>query len=331
MNRIGWGMSILAAALALVSQVEPASAARRTYVAPSPRGDDRNLCTRQDPCESLAHALTQTDHDGELIVLEPGGYGPVTIDKSVTIDGGGYHGEILSTQSWAIKIEAGINDKITLRNLFLDGGVASQSGGSGIVLTRAGSLRIENCTITNFGVWGIQFTPAADNPLATLFIDNTVVAGNGKSSGGGGINIAPQQFPQVRAVLNRVRAENNHAGITVDGNNGTQIFNTTVFINVTVQASAANGNATNGFTFTTAANRAPIAAVLDGVTAASNLGAGVEAHGPLGVLVGNSTIILNKGGGLSSTGGGAFGSYKNNQIDANSPTNGTPVPQAFLN
>src|SRR5262245_56267337 len=122
MNRIGWAMSILAAALALVSQVAPAAAARRTYVAPSPTGDDRNPRTRQDPGESLAHALTQTDHDGEVTILEPGGFGPVTIDKSVTIDGGGYHGEILSTGTWAIKIEAGKTDKITLRNLFLDGG-----------------------------------------------------------------------------------------------------------------------------------------------------------------------------------------------------------------
>src|SRR5713101_2835993 len=97
-----------------------------------------------------------------------------------------------------------------------------------------------------------------------------------------------------------------------------------------VLKSAVVGNGT-GFTVTSAAGKAVVGAVLDGITAAGNGGAGVQANGANAhVALGNSTVVLNQGGGVSMTAGGLIGSYKNNNIAANTPSDGTPLPPANI-
>lgn len=69
--------------------------ATRTWV--SGIGDDVNPCSRTAPCKTLAGAISKTAIGGEINILDPGGYGAVTITKSITIDGGGIIGSILSS------------------------------------------------------------------------------------------------------------------------------------------------------------------------------------------------------------------------------------------
>ena len=65
----------------------PASAqATRTWI--SGVGDDANPCSRTAPCKTFAGAISKTAEGGEINALDPGGYGAVTITKSITIDGG---------------------------------------------------------------------------------------------------------------------------------------------------------------------------------------------------------------------------------------------------
>src|SRR5438876_9156935 len=59
-------------------------AAQRTFVSAA-IGSDANPCTRALPCRSFAAALPFTDTDGEVIVVDSGGYGPVTITQSVSL------------------------------------------------------------------------------------------------------------------------------------------------------------------------------------------------------------------------------------------------------
>src|SRR5271165_2290380 len=62
----------------------PASAqATRTWV--SGVGDDANPCSRTAPCKTFAGAISKTATFGEINVLDPGGFGAVTITKSITI------------------------------------------------------------------------------------------------------------------------------------------------------------------------------------------------------------------------------------------------------
>jgi hypothetical protein len=61
--------------------------ATRTWV--SGVGDDANPCSRTAPCKTFAGAISKTAAGGEIDALDPAGYGAVTINKGITIDGGG--------------------------------------------------------------------------------------------------------------------------------------------------------------------------------------------------------------------------------------------------
>src|SRR5258705_12768548 len=100
--------------------------ATRTWV--SGVGDDVNPCSRTAPCKTYAGAISKTAAGGEITTLDPGGFGAVTITKSMTIDGtkGQGHGSILASN-----VNGGvINDSasatpntaiVTLRNLSING------------------------------------------------------------------------------------------------------------------------------------------------------------------------------------------------------------------
>ena len=71
------------AMLIIATSIDVSVAAQRTFV--STNGDDAAACSVSAPCRSFGAALTQTDSGGEIIVVDSGGYGPVTVDKSVAI------------------------------------------------------------------------------------------------------------------------------------------------------------------------------------------------------------------------------------------------------
>ena len=64
--------------------------ATRTWV--SGVGDDANPCSRTAPCKTFAGAISKTAAGGEINVLDPGGFGAVTITKSITISSRGLRG-----------------------------------------------------------------------------------------------------------------------------------------------------------------------------------------------------------------------------------------------
>src|SRR5438874_13361457 len=59
--------------------------ATRTWV--SGVGDDVNPCSRTAPCKTFAGAISKTAAGGEIDALDPGGFGAVTITKSITLEG----------------------------------------------------------------------------------------------------------------------------------------------------------------------------------------------------------------------------------------------------
>jgi hypothetical protein len=88
MHRILLSVTFAATLLVLVLQAVPARAqATRTWV--SGVGDDANPCSRTAPCKTFAGAISKTAPNGEINCLDPGGFGAVTITKSITIDCGG--------------------------------------------------------------------------------------------------------------------------------------------------------------------------------------------------------------------------------------------------
>src|SRR5690349_23307497 len=102
----------LGVAFAAVSDAQ----ATRTWV--SGVGDDANPCSRTAPCKTFAGAISKTAPAGEINCLDPGGFGAVTITKSITIDCHdiGTAGVLVSGVN-GIVISAASTDQITLRNL----------------------------------------------------------------------------------------------------------------------------------------------------------------------------------------------------------------------
>lgn len=139
--------------------------ATRTWV--SGVGDDVNPCSRTAPCKTFAGAISKTAAGGEISTLDPGGFGAVTITKSITISGDGTLSSILSASTNGIIINAAATDKIILRNLSIEG---AKTGLTGIRFLAGKDLLVENCTINNFTLNGINVEMASGN--ATVSVNN---------------------------------------------------------------------------------------------------------------------------------------------------------------
>src|SRR5438105_772821 len=112
----------LVPALALIALALPASAsaqASRTWV--SGVGDDANPCSRTAPCKTFPGAISKTAAGGEINCLDPGGFGGVTITKSITIKCHYTEGGVLVSGTNAIVVNAAATDKVVLRGLDING------------------------------------------------------------------------------------------------------------------------------------------------------------------------------------------------------------------
>jgi Right handed beta helix region len=292
---------VIAAGLAFGAALPstPASATFvRTFV--SGTGSDSNPCTRTQPCLTFAFAITQTTAGGEIDVLDPGGYGPLVIDKAISIvnDGVGTVGVRALSGGTAITINAGAADAVSLRGLTIEG---AGIGLNGIRFNSGQSLTIENSAIRHFTSDGIQFSPNASSKLA---VSSTLVADNGDA-----IIVSPTGAGAVTAVFNRVETNNNAGtGITVDGE-----FSTGT-VKATVSDSVAAGNSSAGFVAFSSPGHAPPTLMLFHSVAANN-DFGLSASGGATVRVAQSMLTGNRIG--WSAPGGFVQSYADNYIDGN--------------
>src|SRR6267378_6234494 len=109
MNKFRFVIHVLAIAMFMFALASLAQAqATRTWV--SGVGDDVNPCSRTAPCKTFAGAISKTAACGEIDALDPGGFGAVTITKSITIDGTGTFASILASGQNGIIINAGTGD-----------------------------------------------------------------------------------------------------------------------------------------------------------------------------------------------------------------------------
>jgi hypothetical protein len=153
--------------------------ATRTWV--SGVGDDFNPCSRTAPCKTFAGAISRTAKDGEISVLDPGGYGTVTITKSIYINGthGAGYGSILASLTTGVNInitDAGdVRKAVRLRALDING---ASTGVNGINIVAANDVWIEDSVIDGFtgdGIsngMGIRVNVAA---TCNLFVSDTMI------------------------------------------------------------------------------------------------------------------------------------------------------------
>jgi hypothetical protein len=304
--------------------------ATRTWV--SGVGDDVNPCSRSAPCKTFAGAISKTAAGGEIDALDPGSFGTVTINKSLTIAGSGYIAGVLASATNGITINDGGAGTIvvTLRNLDIEGlGFSTSAPGvRGIQFVSGAALQVENCVIRNFrdttNGAGLAFTPSK---AANLQIQNTIISGNGSTSGStanGGIIIAPTGAGAVMASIDNVVLENNSLGIRADGTNATS-GNVIVSVSDSVVADSLFGGLT-AFTPSGGSANGSHMTLLVADTATTGNGTGLNSNGPgstmrfsLGsMLSGNTTGVSIKNGGVITSDG-------TNQINDNT-TPGSTLP-----
>lgn len=176
--------------------------ATRTWV--SGVGDDANPCSRTAPCKTFAGAISKTAAGGEISVLDPGGFGAVTITKSITINGYGQIAGILAAGTNGIIVNAAATDKVILKNISIVGG---GTGLDGIRFLAGNQLTVENVQITNFTGDGIE---AALTSGGRLFVKDTHIT----ACGGSGIKISTAAGVAT-ASLDNVKVENMANGVEV--------------------------------------------------------------------------------------------------------------------
>jgi hypothetical protein len=164
-------------ALALIALAIPSSAfgqATRTWV--SGVGDDANPCSRTAPCKTFAGAISKTAIGGEIDCLDPGGFGGVTIGKSLTIKCQFTEGGVLVSGTNAIVINAASTDKITLRGLDINGLAPANASLTGVKVLGAGSVHIVDAEIYGFKA-GVAVVPTSGSPR--VVVANSHIHNNG--------------------------------------------------------------------------------------------------------------------------------------------------------
>jgi len=313
MNKFRFTIKVLAIATFMVAFASIAQAqASRTWV--SGVGDDANPCSRTAPCKTWAGAISKTAACGEIDALDPGGFGAVTITKSITLDGTGTFASILASLVNGIIINAASTDVVTIRGLSINGFC---NGINGINILQAKTVNVEDCVIFRFNT-GNGITVNETNDLAlnvrnTVIRDNTLDAINTTTSGGAN---------RVRVTLDNVRLSGNANG-----------FHARSGTSATARNCVFSNNGTNGvFADAVSANSA---AVFIWSSQISNNGTGVRAGnggnaGTSGVEIAQNQINLNVGNGVLISTGGAVITFTNNSITGNGTdgcagcTNGGP-------
>jgi hypothetical protein len=317
-------MTSLEAVTAMFSSSGGGGPSSQTFVSAT-LGSDSNPCTRMSPCLTFAAALAQTTAGGEIAVLDPGDFGPVTITKSLSIYGdasgvAGVGGTIPSPGTSGIVVSAGSSDVIILHGLVFDG--VNASGTSGVVFTSGARLNISQCVFQGFTTSGMTLSPGTGSATTTLLaVQDTTILNNAT-----GILVRPTGGIAANVRLRRLRIDGNTGeGLRVDGTGGSGA------INAVLDDSTANFNAGNGIDAVSGPGNATVDIMR--VVAAANGSAGIQSNqasgGTASVTVGSSVLRTNAIG-IQATGGAGLLSYGNNHVTGNA-SNGSFTGTAGLN
>ena len=254
-------------ALATAAQAQ----ATRTWV--SGVGDDLNPCSRTAPCKTFAGAISKTAKDGEISVLDPGGYGAVTITKSIYINGthGAGYGSIINALVNGIIINiTDVNDvrkAVRLRSLDING--------------------------VSTGINGVSIL-AANN----VWVEDSVIDGNTGDGTSSGMGIRMQTSTSCNLLVTDSYIHKNVKGIRVASTGGfavADIKNTNVENNTTGVEAAT----TNAFV------------IVDGCRVSNNSSSGVFASASGSNLTVSNTTLMHNGTGINAAAGSAVKALSN--------------------
>lgn len=277
-------------------------AAQRTFVSVS-GADASPSCSIANPCRSFDKAITVTDPDGEIVVLDSGGYGRLTIDRSVSITAppGIYAGISVFSGHNGIDVNTpGV--KVALRGLSING----QGGANGIAFSNGAELHIDGCVISNLTADGLAAT------AGRVFVHDTLI----RSNGGNGISVLGAAIHVERSrlqanalygiyaastarvdVRDSLVADNNSIGILVIAGSLTR---------VDVESTTISGNRQNGvWMLASTGNKAEVTITRSVVARNGEAGVydGIGANDNTHLTISDTTVTGNYGDGIFAIGG----------------------------
>jgi len=283
-------LAVLLGALAVPAGA--AAQATRTWV--SGTGDDVNPCSRTAPCKTFAGAITKTAPGGEIDAQDPGGFGTVTITKSITISGVGTQASILSSGTNGVVINAGASDHVRLIDLSISG---AGTGLNGVRVLAAGTVALQGVHIYDHTQNGVDVESTASSPQTRVQIEDSTIDGNGLS----GVLAVPQVAAGERVSIIGSHIDSNGCGIAAGA---------------LCTASASNGNPTLVESFDTSFE--------DNGTGVggSQPGAAIRSISSTAANIAGGDTVLNNTIGLSRVASGQILSFGDNDIFGNG-TDGT--------
>src|SRR5919197_4011327 len=285
---------------------DPAHAqATRTWV--SGVGDDVNPCSRTAPWKTFAGAISKTFINGEINCLDPGGFGTVTITKSITIDCHEIFASILASGTTGININVAAgnaNDPlrtVRLRNININGAgangaVGTRTGLVGVNIISALHVFLDDMLITEFTQQAVKDNR---NGSGNLYVRNSII----RDGGGTGIAVFPSAGT-VDAVIDNTHMLRTTFGVSAGLNSRVMVNNSVMMGNSTQGAHADNGG-------NLTIDRSVISGNVTGI--------GVDAGGT--VRLSNTDITFN-GTGITGT----TLSYGNNRLLGNTAPGTAPTP-----
>ena len=312
-------LSVLPALLCAVGMVQfpmPAGAqTTRTWV--SGVGSDSNPCSRTAPCATWAGAYANTLAGGEIDALDPGGFGTLTISKSITLDGGGGQvASVLVSGANGINVAAGATDVVIIRNVRFqgtlgNGGNPSGAGINGISFTSGAKLILDHVDINGFNTNCIVM---ANTNIATLSVKDSTM----ENCAAGAILIMPSSVTANAYITNTVMSYSRF-GLRVQ-DNGRAI----------VSQSDTSNNLNNGLLAVSSSAAVEIDATYSVV--ANNGTNGIATSGTNALIRIANTAIFGNGVGINTSAGGTVTSFTPaTNVNADNTTagapNGTAIPQ----
>jgi hypothetical protein len=317
--------ALAAALVAFGLSAAPAQAlSNRAWV--SGHGSDAAGCgSPASPCRTFQYV-----HDniiaagGEIDVLDPAGFGTITITKALSIvnDGVGTAG-VQAASGNGITINAGSSDAVFLRGLNIDG---LGTGANGIVFNSGGSLTVTNCSIRHFHHSGtattgngilLQPTAGSNNFL----ISNTIAADNDYV---GIFYDPPSGNASFKGVIDHTVITNSYRGIYFYA-----LSATGGVVDVTISDSTASNNSNYGMVF--AASEGAMTAMVDS-SHANNNGFGIYGDGAANILLSRSVVTANATYGIyNGTQPNTFYSYGDNSINKNGSSGSSDISGTALN
>jgi len=215
------------------------SGASRTWV--SGVGSDANPCSRTAPCQTFAGALEKTAAGGIVDALDPGNFGPITLNAAskntgtVTIQGNPGTTIEVPAGSTGVTVDSGPGANVILRDLTIisNPGCSGSGTGSGIDVLSGSELTLENVKVSGFADSAIKVEPGNDMPItlqgSTLY-DNCT---NGIS--------AQRPAGSVGLTVDGAQLLNNPTGVFAGTGAVVRLANSTISGGITALATSGTG------------------------------------------------------------------------------------------